>query len=219
LNLWEPANTLHTFGRFGARNLEKTSVQYIHQTVKEFFKKSDFLGKKEQGSSLDSCECLLASCLYFVKISPRFRSDLWSISFYKDEIIEEILELIRLLEMSTRRPQTSILEELDRTLASCTPPNESWCDHFLQRSGRGWQSTIIGIAIYADLFLFVKEKLDSTKFCSSQNPLSRLQEPRRPLLHFAVCDRSVINAEMVEYLLNCGANPNENLVEFLPGST
>lgn len=197
-----------TFGRPSARRSEKTFVRYIHQTVKEFFKKSDFLDKQEQDSSLDPCECLLASSLHFIKISPRYRSD-QPHCLHDDEVIGEMLELARSLERSTHRPQTSIMEQLDRTLASFTPPDESWCDYYFLGEGTGWNSTIIGIAIYADLLLFLKEKLAATKSPTSRIRGPLFQSTGRPLLHFAICDKSAINTEMAGYLLQCGANPNE----------
>ncbi|KAH6662032.1 hypothetical protein B0J14DRAFT_645554 [Halenospora varia] len=179
-------------------------ISYIHQTVKEFFNRTKLLEGATQSSSQDQYECLLASSVRFIKITPRFQEAVSSKSvgaFHNQQIITEILKFAQSAEKRTSRQQTSIIEELDRTLTSFLPPGTSWCDKYLRRSAASsvWNSNLLGLAIYADLFLFVKAAL-----------FTHTQTRGRPLLWYAVSPRqSKISYEMVELLVKKGAGPND----------
>ena len=126
----------------------------------------------------------------------------------------------RELELKTKRPNTVLLDELDRAATIHTRGSKvksHWTNAKKQLQSHPFKEnghcTFLALAIQARLSLYVKEKLEA-------NPRLLSQKRGRPLLDYAlwpqrkiptVYDDPVIDIHMVLLLLCHGADPNQKV--------
>jgi hypothetical protein len=181
-----------------AQQLGLYRVDFLHRTVRDFLALEDVQRslKKRLQNPFNPLEFICNTLLMQIKASsseaPRPRT--WLANGLHD-LIESLIDFVRELEIETEKPQTALLDELARVLASLAGEEELFL----------YGESFPGIMIQKDLFWYIESKLPNV-----------LQGRGRPLLEYALVPlltwrnpATYPSPQMVSLLLKHGAKPHQ----------
>ena len=216
----------------------RSRVQFLHRSVLDFLHRPEVWNLLQEEAKRDNFNvnvALLQSCLLQIKTwaPPNLNSrslvaPLWDILYVASEFS-------RLAEDSTGKPQTELLDELDRVMTqhhtSAPIPIDFLRDskshsyegmHWTEANGyrpQPWYDSFLAFAVRQNLRLYVQAKLDI------HGP-SIIQKRGQPLLDYAICRfhrpngwlgwHAQMDVDLVRKLLKNGADPNAKFEHSTP---
>jgi hypothetical protein len=222
VGLLELERSSHVYGQY--TKVSTLRVSYIHKSVADFLAREDVwsdISRHADEEHFNANIALLRSAVLQVKFTAENGSNLWIIA-------EDAMAYARSAENTLKASPLLLLDELDRCMCVHfdagrlssrnffgTEEVNGWCDFagtlVYYPPEEPWYDNFLSLAVSRRLILYVQTKLRKAG-------TSCMQKEGRPLLEYAcVYDRGDFDApnlfssesEMVEVLLQHGADPNE----------
>ncbi|KAF2005793.1 hypothetical protein P154DRAFT_559504 [Amniculicola lignicola CBS 123094] len=208
----------------------KPTVHYLHRSVADWLQKQQVWDKILEGTrdtSFNPFVCCLQSVVMRLKVSQlSLNPDALVLQW---GLVEICMTLTKSIEESAGEAQDRILDEMDRIMTvfyeilvnhrvgGNFSPCSNWCESSLEDNRLvHWHDTFLAFTLWHGLFQYVQAKIEDR---GGTLPKKR----GMPLLGYACLPGGILrgqqdaaHVDMARYLLNHGADPNEQFNGFSP---
>jgi hypothetical protein len=211
----------------GNQSLERVAtspeIRYLHRSVADFLDKKEIWDKvveSSRHSDFDVFQSLLHStALQLTRIQLQGADPRNAIKF--GSFLYSFIRFARLAEYTTQQNSRKLLRNLDRIMSKTLKPwtgDSHWSGIVAEGYPRPlpWHDSFLSFTVRSGLNLFVREQFE-------QYGSSILEKKGRPLLDYACRPEpnysvyvDAINPDLVETLLQYGANPNQMFNTWTP---